>query len=77
MDIWGVGVMAYDVLVGQPPFNTDDPNTTVEAILLREAEYPDYLSDDAVDFIDQVGEGGGRGGGGRGLGSVACVYACV
>ncbi|PNW73286.1 hypothetical protein CHLRE_14g626466v5 [Chlamydomonas reinhardtii] len=53
VDIWGVGVMAYDVLVGQPPFNTDDPNTTVEAILLREAEYPDYLSDDAVDFIDQ------------------------
>ncbi|GFR44358.1 hypothetical protein Agub_g5579 [Astrephomene gubernaculifera] len=53
VDIWGVGIMSYDVLVGSPPFNTDDPNTTVEAILLREAEYPDFMSDDAVDFIDQ------------------------
>ncbi|GLI67659.1 hypothetical protein VaNZ11_011910, partial [Volvox africanus] len=53
VDIWGVGIMAYDVLVGTPPFNTDDPNSTVEGILLREAEYPDFMSDDAVDFIDQ------------------------
>ncbi|EFJ46542.1 hypothetical protein VOLCADRAFT_92959 [Volvox carteri f. nagariensis] len=53
VDIWGVGIMAYDVLVGTPPFNTDDPNTTVEGILMREAEYPDFMSDDAVDFIDQ------------------------
>ncbi len=55
VDIWGVGIMAYDVLVGCPPFNSDEPNATVEAILLKEVEYPDLLSDDAVDFIDQVG----------------------
>lgn len=54
VDIWGVGIMAYDMLVGQPPFNTDEPNATVAAILGEEVEYPDFLSDEAVDFIDQV-----------------------
>ncbi|KAL6751406.1 kinase-like domain-containing protein [Haematococcus lacustris] len=50
-DIWMLGVLTYDVLVGRPPFNCDSPNDTVQRILLTDPEFPEEVSDDAADFI--------------------------
>mmetsp|Transcript_9250 Transcript_9250/g.22910 ORF Transcript_9250/g.22910 Transcript_9250/m.22910 type:complete len:797 (-) Transcript_9250:542-2932(-) len=51
VDVWMLGILTFDVLVGRPPFNADTPNATVERILLEDPEFPDHVTDDAADFI--------------------------
>ena len=52
-DIWSVGVLAFELLTGNPPFFSNDQQETKALIADCEKKLtlPAYLSDAAVDFI--------------------------
>jgi len=54
-DVWSVGIIAYILLCGYPPFNGSNNNETHEAILRGSYCFPreewQYISSEAVDFI--------------------------
>lgn len=56
LDAWSVGALAYDVLVGRPPFALHD-NITREAeqkaICQQDPHFPSGLSYSAVSFLKQ------------------------
>lgn len=56
VDIWSVGVMAYEFLTGTTPFYDKDQQATTEKILGGEFGFPDgiALSDEAKDFVRQL-----------------------
>lgn len=60
IDLWSLGILAYEFLVGIPPFNDDSPEKIFENILNRQIEWPqigdgpDELSAVAKDFIERL-----------------------
>lgn len=52
VDIWQLGVLVFDVMAGHTPFLEDSPEETVTNILFHEPEYPAWMSEEAVDFIE-------------------------
>lgn len=50
-DIWCTGVLAYELLVGGPPFEADTKEATYTRILKMEPSLPPHLSPEAKDFI--------------------------
>eukprot|EP00873_Tetraselmis_striata_P029525 jgi/Tetstr1/449789/TSEL_036853.t1 len=51
VDSWSVGILAYELVVGFPPFERESRQVTLEAILHAEPQFPVWMSDDAADFI--------------------------
>ena len=51
VDVWAVGVLAYELMVGYAPFEQATRLATYEHILYNEPEYPPCLSDEAASFI--------------------------
>ncbi|OSX76783.1 hypothetical protein BU14_0176s0025 [Porphyra umbilicalis] len=68
VDVWAVGVLAYELLCGTTPFDAPDTAAVFARILTRPVEYPPHLSDAAVGLIRGllVREPGGRLGCGAG-----------
>jgi len=58
VDMWSVGVITYILLCGFPPFYNDNVPLLFEAIMKADFDYPadywDHISDDAIDFIDNL-----------------------
>ncbi|GIL42968.1 hypothetical protein Vafri_787 [Volvox africanus] len=55
VDIWATGVLVYELLVGRPPFEVDDPQETARLILSGQASnYPVHISHYARDFVSQA-----------------------
>lgn len=52
VDHWCLGVLAYEFLVGQPPFETEDNHATYSKIASVDYIFPSYVNDLAQDFID-------------------------
>ncbi|KAI3438488.1 hypothetical protein D9Q98_000916 [Chlorella vulgaris] len=50
-DAWCVGVLAYELLVGAPPFEAESKDATYTRILKLEPSIPSHLSDQARGFI--------------------------
>lgn len=50
-DVWCCGVLAYELLVGGPPFEADTKGATYTRILKTEPIYPAHLSAEARGFI--------------------------
>eukprot|EP01137_Pigoraptor_chileana_P032468 Opistho-2@21869 len=54
VDWWALGVCLFEFLVGVPPFYEPNPLETFRNIVERNVEWPEELSADAVDLIDQL-----------------------
>ena len=54
VDLWCVGILTYEFLVGRPPFETEDANQTYKKIVTVDYKFPDYITDIAQDFISKV-----------------------
>lgn len=56
VDYWALGVIVYTLLVGKPPYETEDVKETYKRIKANEYTYPPhvYVSDDAKDFISNL-----------------------
>jgi serine/threonine protein kinase len=49
-----VGILAFELLTGAPPFEAEDINVTAALILWGRVEhYPLYVTENAIDFIKQ------------------------
>ena len=53
-DIWALGVLACELLMGASPFEGDTKEETYAKILEGNMQLPTYLSSEARDFIQKV-----------------------
>jgi len=53
-DIWSVGILLFELLVGHPPFETQSYNATYDKIMQCEYNYPNHVSSGARDLISKV-----------------------
>lgn len=44
VDVWALGVIAYTIIVGKPPFETSDVKTTYRRIRMNSYTFPENLS---------------------------------
>ncbi|PNW79089.1 hypothetical protein CHLRE_09g400330v5 [Chlamydomonas reinhardtii] len=51
VDSWAVGILAYELLVGYPPFEQESRAATYEHIMYKEAKFPSWMSEEARRFI--------------------------
>lgn len=54
VDLWGVGVLCYECLTGNPPFVTKSYDETYKKIMKAQYTFPSYVSDGARDLISKV-----------------------
>lgn len=57
VDWWAYGVLLYEMLVGQPPFDGEDEEELFAAITDHNVSYPKSLSKEAKDVCKGVSEG--------------------
>lgn len=55
VDLWCLGVLTYEFLVGRPPFENDDTKQTYSRIVDVKYSFPDHVSELARDFVGRVG----------------------
>ncbi|KAH7296536.1 hypothetical protein KP509_26G027200 [Ceratopteris richardii] len=53
-DLWALGCIVYQMLVGRPPFKCATEYLTFQKILNRDFEFPEFLSAEARDLIDRL-----------------------
>ncbi|XP_027206708.1 protein kinase C [Penaeus vannamei] len=51
VDWWALGVLMYEMMAGQPPFEADNEDDLFESILHEEVLYPVWLSKEAVSIL--------------------------
>jgi len=54
VDWWSLGALAYDMMVGSPPFTAETRKKTIEKILKAKVVMPSYLTPSARDFIRRL-----------------------
>uniref|UniRef100_A0A452TBM8 Serine/threonine-protein kinase N1 n=1 Tax=Ursus maritimus TaxID=29073 RepID=A0A452TBM8_URSMA len=54
VDWWGLGVLLYEMLVGESPFPGDDEEEVFDSIVNDEVRYPRFLSAEAIGIMRRV-----------------------
>ncbi|CAL1568134.1 unnamed protein product [Knipowitschia caucasica] len=54
VDWWGLGVLVYEMLVGESPFPGDDEEEVFDSIVNDDVRYPRFLSPDSVSLIQKL-----------------------
>ncbi|OMJ76924.1 hypothetical protein SteCoe_23590 [Stentor coeruleus] len=56
VDVWSFGVLMYTMLIGKPPFETNDVKTTYKRIKMNAYTFPESvnISDEAKDLISRI-----------------------
>ena len=54
VDLWSLGVLTYEFLVGKPPFEAESNNETYKLITRVEVKYPPHVSTEAKDLISRL-----------------------
>jgi len=56
VDVWSIGVIAYTLLVGKPPFETSDVKTTYRRIRMNAYSFPEHvqISEPARNMITRI-----------------------
>jgi len=51
VDAWAVGILAYELMVGYPPFEQESRAATYEHIMYKEPKFPAWMTEEARKFI--------------------------
>ncbi|EYC16396.1 hypothetical protein Y032_0033g2631 [Ancylostoma ceylanicum] len=54
IDWWGLGVLIFEMLVGEPPFSGDDEEEIFDSIVNDEVRYPRFLSIESISIMRRV-----------------------
>jgi len=54
VDIWSLGILCYEFLVGCPPFEAEDHQATYDRIKRIDLKFPDFVSMEARDLISNI-----------------------
>ena len=54
VDWWALGVLMYEMMAGQPPFEADNEDELFESILHDDVLYPVWLTKEAVSILKGV-----------------------
>uniref|UniRef100_A0A8D0VZ27 protein kinase C n=1 Tax=Sus scrofa TaxID=9823 RepID=A0A8D0VZ27_PIG len=54
VDWWGLGVLLYEMLVGESPFPGDDEEEVFDSIVNDEVRYPRFLSAEAISIMRRL-----------------------
>ena len=54
IDLWSLGILAYEFLVGAPPFETESQTETCRRIARVDLKIPDFVSPQAADLIRRL-----------------------
>ena len=56
VDYWAIGVIIYTLIIGRPPFETEDVKETYKRIQENNFSFPKhiYISDEAKDLIEKI-----------------------
>lgn len=54
VDLWTLGVLTYEFLVGSPPFEAENPHETYDRILRVDLGFPEHVSAEARDMVSKV-----------------------
>lgn len=56
VDLWSLGVLCYEFLVGSPPFEAENHSETYARITKVDLRFPDFVSSGARDLISKVSQ---------------------
>mgnify|MGYP001589194755 CR=1 FL=1 len=54
VDIWSLGILCYEFLVGNPPFEAEDHQATYDRIKKIDLKFPEHMSLEAKDLIGSI-----------------------
>lgn len=56
VDFWAIGVIIYTLIIGRPPYETEDVKETYKRIQENNYNFPNhiYISDEAKDLIEKI-----------------------